>query len=72
LPSYAFKTNDDLVVEFLGNKLNITLTETKELTGSFTQFSYINTEIDQRIQKQMNNEEASKNKDDFNELWTSL
>ena len=72
LPSDAFKTNDKLVVEFLGNKLNITLTETKELTGSFTQFSYINTESGQRLQDQMNKEEASNIKDDFNEIWTSL
>ncbi len=68
LPSYAFKTNNKLVVQILENKLNITLGETTEHTGSFTQFAYINTELDPRIKKA----EATKNKDDFDELWSSL
>ena len=72
LPSYAFKTNDKLVVQILENKLNLTLGETKEVTGSFTQFAYKDTELDQRIKKQMKKEEAEKNKDDFDELWPSL
>jgi hypothetical protein len=54
------------------NKLNITLSETKEHTGSFTQFTYENTEVDKRIKKQVKKEEATKNKDDFDELWSSL
>ena len=72
LPSYAFKTNDKLVVQILEDKLNLTLGEAKELTGSFTQFAYIDTELDQRIKKQMKKAEATKNKDDFDELWPSL
>lgn len=72
LPSHAFKTGDKLVVQILENKLNITLGETKEHTGSFTQFTYKNTEVDKRIKKQVKKEEATKNKDDFDELWSSL
>ena len=72
LPSHAFKTNDKLIVQILENKINITLGETKEHTGSFTQFTYKNTEVDKRIKKQVKKEEATKNKDDFDELWTSL
>jgi len=72
LPAHAFKTNDKLVVQILENKINITLGETKEHTGSFTQFTYKNTEVDKRIKKQAKKEEASKNKDDFDELWSSL
>jgi len=72
LPSHAFKPGDKLVVRILERKLEITLGETKEHTGSFTQFTYKNTEVDQRIKKQVKKEEASKKKDDFDELWSSL
>ena len=72
LPAHAFKTNDKLVVQLLENKLNITLGSTKEHTGSFTQFTYISTEEDQDIRKKVKKEEATKHKDDFNELWSSL
>jgi len=72
LPSHAFKANDKLIVRILDSKTKITLGETKEHTGSFTQFTYNNTEVDQRIKKQVKKEEATKNKDDFDELWSSL
>ncbi len=72
LPSHAFKTNDKLVVQILEHKINITLGATKEHTGSFTQFTYKNTVEDQRIRKQVKKEKATKNKDDFDELWSSL
>ena len=72
LPSHAFNTGDKLIVQILESKITITLGETKEHTGSFTQFTYKNTEEDQRIKKQVKKEEANKNKDDFDELWSSL
>ena len=72
LPAHAFKTNDKLVVKVLESKLNITLGPSNEHTGSFTQFTYKNSEEDQRIRKQAKKEKATKNKDDFDELWTSL
>jgi hypothetical protein len=72
LPSHAFKPGDKLLVQILENKIKITLGEIKEHTGSFTQFTYNNTETDQRIKKQAKKEEASKNKDDFDEIWSSL
>ena len=72
LPSHAFNTGDKLIVQILENKVNITLGETKEHTGSFTQFTYKNTVEDQRIKKQVKKEEANKKKDDFDELWSSL
>lgn len=72
LPSHAFKTDDKLVVYISENKLEITLQETKESTGSFTQFTYKNTAEDQRVKKQAKKAEANKNKDDFDELWSSL
>jgi hypothetical protein len=72
LPAHAFKTSDKLVVKVLESKLNITLGPSKEHTGSFTQFTYKNSEEDQRIRKQAKKEQATKNKDDFDELWSSL
>ncbi len=72
LPSHAFKSADKLIVSILESKLNVTLAETKEHTGSFTQFIYKNSDVDKRIKKQVKKEEASKHKDDFDELWTSL
>ena len=72
LPSHAFKSNDKLIVQIMENKISITLGETKEHTGSFTQFTYKNTEVDKRIKKQVKKEEATKKKDDFDELWSSL
>ncbi|VAW51266.1 hypothetical protein MNBD_GAMMA06-1089 [hydrothermal vent metagenome] len=72
LPSHAFKTTDKLTVRVLENKIEITLDEIKEHTGSFTQFTYKNTELDRRIKKQVKKEEANKNKEDFDELWSSL
>jgi hypothetical protein len=72
LPAHAFKTNDKLVIQLEDSELNITLGSTKEHTGSFTQFTYRDTEEDQRIRKQVKKEEATKNNDDFEELWSSL
>jgi len=72
LPSHAFKTNDKLKVQVLENKIDITLGEIKEHTGSFTQFTYKTTEVDKRLKKQVKKEKANKNKDDFDELWSSL
>ena len=72
LPAHAFKTNDKLVVQLAESELNITLGSTKEHTGSFTQFTYENTTEDQLIRKKVKKEETTKNKDDFDELWSSL
>jgi hypothetical protein len=72
LPAHAFKTNDKLITQLLENKLNITLGSTKELTGSFNQFTYEITTEGQDISKKDINDDATKNKDDFDELWSSL
>lgn len=71
LPAHAFKTNDKLAVQLLEDKQNIILGTTKEHTGSFTQFTYEITTEGQQIRKK-NIDEAAKNKDDFDELWSSL
>ena len=72
LPSHAFKTNDKLVIWVFEHKLYMTLGETKEQTGSFTQFSYINADLDKQLNKQKNKKDSTKHIDDFDELWSSL
>lgn len=72
LPSHAFKTNAKLIVRLAEHKLNITLNDIKERTGSFTQFAYNNTNLDQPIDKQAKKENANNHKDDFDEIWSSL
>lgn len=72
LPAHAFKTADKLIIHTAEEKLNITLQETKESTGSFTQFTYKNTAEDLRIKRMAKKAEANKKKDDFDELWSSL
>ena len=72
LPSHAFKTNAKLIIRVFEHKLNITLGKTTEHTGSFTQFSYNNTDLDQRIKKQAKKDDATKHMDDFDELWSTL
>jgi hypothetical protein len=72
LPSHAFKTNAKLIVRVAEHKLNITLNDIKEHTGSFTQFAYNNTNLDQQINKQAKKEDTYNHRDDFDELWSSL
>lgn len=72
LPAHAFKPENKLVIKVMGNVASITLNDTLEHTGSFTQFAYNNTELDQRIKKQIKKDEAMKNKDNFDELWSTL
>lgn len=72
LPSLAFKTKTKLIVRIAEHKLNITLNDIKENTGSFTQFAYNNTNLDQQINKQAKKADTYNHKDDFDELWPSL
>ena len=72
LPSHAFKTNAKLIVRVAEHKLNITLNDIKERTGSFTQFAYNNTNLEQQINKPAKKEDTNNHKDDFDEIWSSL
>lgn len=71
LPSHAFKTNAKLIVRVYEHKLNITLGEITEQTGSFTQFTYSNTDQNQRTKNQ-NKDDNNTDTDDFDKLWSSL
>jgi len=71
LPSHAFKAQDKLVITLLEKQIHITLTNTKENTGSFTQFHYIQTKGKIDIKK-VSSSEQSKTQDDFDEIWSSI
>jgi hypothetical protein len=72
LPAHAFKTGDKLKVKVLQQSMNIQLGTRREHTGSFTQFQFTHIEEGDRTQKVKKKKETSKNKDDFDEIWTSL
>ena len=72
LPAHAFKTGDKLKVEVFEQHIEIKLSDKKEHTGSFTQFQFIHLEQDARKKKVEKMQEAEKNKDDFDEIWSSL
>ncbi len=71
LPAHAFKTSDKVVITLSGKNMDITLTTPKENTGSFTQFHYsINKDATKQTQEKQT--PATKNQDDFDEIWSSL
>ncbi|MDH3343163.1 MAG: hypothetical protein OEM07_05520, partial [Gammaproteobacteria bacterium] len=72
LPAHAFKTGDKLKVEVFEQNIEIKLSEKKEHTGSFTQFQFIHTEQEAQQKKIEKKQDTAKNKDDFDEIWSSL
>lgn len=73
LPAHAFKAEDKLKVMVSGDKMDIALGERGEHTGSFTQFQFKSLDAKAKIKTQDKEEEdTSKKKDDFDELWSSL
>lgn len=71
-PSHAFKQGDKLSVNVFDQDMEIKLGETKEHTGSFTQFEFVTFEEDKRAQQTSKEKSAAKKKDDFDEIWSSL
>jgi hypothetical protein len=72
LPAHAFKTGDKLRVKVLEQTMDIQLGTRREHTGSFTQFQFGHVDAATKAEKIKKKKEASKNKDDFDEIWTSL
>ena len=72
LPAHAFKTGDRLKIEILDQKIEITLSEISEHTGSFTQFQFEHIDQQTRKSKTDKKEGTSKKKNDFDEIWSSL
>jgi hypothetical protein len=72
VPAHAFKSGDRLNVNVLGQDMSIKLTDTREHTGSFTQFQFANYEAATRQKKEEKKKLSEKNQDDFDEIWSSL
>ena len=74
LPAHAFRPTDNLNIKFLEDDAAtvIHLDSVQEHTGSFTQFQYTSKEAIEELQRRKKKEEAAKNKDNFDEIWSSL
>ena len=72
LPAHAFKTGDKIKVEVFEQNIAIKLSKKNEHTGSFTQFRFIHIEQQAQKKKIEKKQDTSKNKDDFDEIWSSL
>lgn len=72
LPAHAFKTGDRIKVDVFDQSIDIKLGDRKEHTGLFTQFLFIHLDQHTQQKKVEKQEEASKKRDDFDEIWSSL
>jgi hypothetical protein len=74
LPAHAFRANDNLKIKFIepDSEMEIRLESIKEHTGSFTQFQYISKDLMKKIEKEEKIKSSAKNKDNFDEIWSSL
>jgi len=72
LPAHAFKTGDKIKVEVFEQHIEIILGDRKEHTGSFTQFQFMHMDQHKKKKKIEKTEDATKKKDDFDEIWSSL
>jgi cyclic-di-GMP-binding protein len=84
LPTYAFRPGDKLKINILnqnqeqeqnknhGETMEIQLDSVKEHTGSFTQFQFTPMEVVKKMEKQEKNKSSEMNKDNFDEIWSSL
>jgi hypothetical protein len=76
LPAHAFRPGDKLKINFMDQeqeqKMEIHLDSIKEHTGSFTQFQYTSMETIKRMKQEEKSKSSAKNKDNFDELWSSL
>jgi len=71
LPTQHFKLKEPLVLNALGQEMEIELCEIKEKTSSFTQSVFRNTGAAIRLYTADSNNPAEE-KDDFEEIWSSL
>ena len=55
-----------------GEEMEIHLDSVKEHTGSFTQFQFTPMEIVEKMEKEEKNKSSARNKDNFDEIWSSL
>ncbi len=74
LPAHAFRPTDNLNIKKADEdaQTEIHLDSVKEHTGSFTQFQYTSKEaIEEKIREEKK-KAAAQNKDNFDEIWSSL
>ena len=82
LPAHAFRPSDNLVIEFReanqdanadpATGIEIQLNDVQEHTGSFTQFQYTSREEMEKQKLEERKQASSRNKDNFDEIWSSL
>ena len=74
LPAHAFRPGDNLTIKLTDQETGtrIRLESVKEHTGSFTQFQYTSKEAIERKEEEEKKKLSTKNKDNFDEIWSSL
>ena len=78
LPAHAFRPGDNLNIRIMDEEganeetVEIRLESVNEHTGSFTQFQYTSRQAIEQREKEEKRKAAVKNKDNFDEIWSSL
>jgi len=72
LPAHAFRPGDKLKIVFMERETEIKLNSIKEHTGSFTQFQYTSLAEADGAEYEQTRKVSAKNKDNFDEIWSSL
>ena len=71
LPAHAFKTGDKLKIWVAEQETEVRLNSIREHTGSFTQFQFTSLAETNRADNE-NRNSSGKNKDEYDEIWSSL
>ena len=72
LPAHAFRPGDKLNIVVMEQETEIKLNSIKEHTGSFTQFQYTSLAEADAAEQEQTQDVSEKNKDNFDEIWSSL
>jgi hypothetical protein len=72
LPAHAFRSGNDLRIIINEQELEIRLGSVKDHTGSFTQFQYTSRDAMEKIEQEDKKKARAKNRDNFDEIWSSL
>ncbi|MGD2159698.1 MAG: hypothetical protein PVG94_00840 [Gammaproteobacteria bacterium] len=72
LPAHAFRSGNDLKIRINEREIEIRLGSVKDHTGSFTQFQYTSQDEVENIEQQEKKKARAKNRDNFDEIWSSL
>jgi hypothetical protein len=72
LPAHAFRSGNDLNIRVMDQDVEIRLGSVKDHTGSFTQFQYTSRDEVATVEQQEKKKAGMKNRDNFDEIWSSL